>query len=209
MSNKIGFYFTLVIIFCPLILFGQVLITPKISTTHNYYYWNSNPTIEDVQKWTCGIGAAARLPLSKKLYGQFSFNVYPFGLRLKDERKDFHDPDFVVTTYTDIFDIKLGLDYKLYPNTLLGVGIEMEQYFNSISTFSLSSLEDIPYVNQKYFGFELSLTQWLKKIEIFANVFIGLHEGGVASYPSLSNGKLVFFSHKKLELGIGFPIGKR
>gem|GEM_PF-1831567 len=199
--------FILFFILYPFFLFGQVLVTPKISSTHNYYYWNFNSTIEDPQEWTWGVGAIARIPFSKKLYGQFSFTIYPLGLSIIDERSGPHLPDFVVTTYTDIFDIKLGIDYKLYPNSLLGVGIEMEQYFNSSDSFSINGIDDIAYLNQKFFGFEVSLTQWLGKIEISADVFIGLQEGGTPSQPvGLSNGPLVFFSHKKLQLGIGIPI---
>ena len=209
MNNKIVFCVISLIMISSTRSLGQVVLTPKVSANHNYYYWNSNSTIEHPQKWTWGIGAIARIPLSKKLYGQFSFNAYPFGLKVVDERSGPHLPDFIVTTYTDIFDLKFGLDYKLYPNTLLGVGIEMEQYFNSSETFTVSNLEDIAYVNQKFFGFELSLTQWIGKVELSADVFIGLHEGGIASYPQRSNGKLIFYSHKKLQLGVGIPIGKK
>ncbi len=208
MNNKIVFCVILLIMISSTISLGQVVLTPKVSANHNYYYWNSNPAIEYPQKWTWGIGATARIPLSKKLYGQFSFTVYPLGLKIIDERSNVHTPDLTVTTYTDIFDIKFGVDYKLYSNTLLGVGIEMEQYFNSKDSYSLISLDDRVYVNQKYFGFELSLTQWIGKVELFADVFVGLHEGGIVSYPQLSNGELVFFSHKKLQLGVGIPIGK-
>ena len=212
MILNIKFYFILALVFSPILIYSQVIVTPKISGTHNHYFWNreSLSTIENPQEWTWGIGAIARIPLSKKLYGQFSFNVYPFGLKNVDERSGPHLPDFIVTTYTDIFDLKFGLDYKLYPKTLLGVGIEMEQYFNSSETFTVSNLEDIAYVNQKFFGFELSLTQWIGKVELFADVFIGLHEGGIPSRTQgLTNGKLVFFSHKKLQLGVGIPIGKK
>jgi len=209
MISSVKFYFILILVFLPILFFGQIIVTPKISGTHNHYYWNSEflTTIEDPQEWTWGVGAIARIPFSKKLYGQFSFNMYPFGLKIIDERSGPHLPDFVVTTYTDIFDIKLGVDYKLYPNTLLGVGIEMEQYFNSKDSYTLSSLDDRVYVNQKFFGAEISLTQWIGKVELSADIFIGLQEGGTPSQPvGLSNGPLVFFSHKKLQLGIGIPI---
>jgi hypothetical protein len=192
----------------PVFSISQVIVTPKISATHNHYYWNieSQTGIENPQEWTWGVGAVARLPLHKKLYGLLSFSIYPFGLKYVDESFGADVPNFIETTSTDIFDVKLGLDYKLYPKTLLGVGIEMEQYFNSKLTTSLSTVRDRNFLNQKYFGAEISLTQWIGKVEISADVFIGLHEGGIGSSFRPSDGTLLFYNHKKLQIGIGIPI---
>lgn len=197
-----------IIFWKPVLASSQITISPKISTNLNHYYWNNKNivSIEDPQSWTWGIGVVSRLRFNKKYFGQFAFNFYPFGIEFSDEIISSLPPDIIATTSTDIFDIKIGIDYQLYPKTLIGLGIEMEQYINSKRILNIGT-GDINYLNQKYFGAEFGIAQKIGRIELSAEIFIGLQEGGsVSSLPITTNGELVFFSHKKLQLGLAIPI---
>ena len=148
-----------------------------------------------------GIGAVARMRISRKVFGQLAFNIYPFGIEFSDEIMSSSPIDVTVTTSTDLFDVKIGLDYQLYPNTLIGIGIEMEQYFNSQEIINTGRRFNRFYINQKFFGAEISVSQRIGKVELSADIFIGLHEG-----PTFRQLELTFFSHKKLQLGLAIPI---
>jgi len=201
--NNLKLTISLIVLLFPIILISQVSVSPKISGNLNHYYWNNKNIveIEKPQSWTWGIGALARMRISRKVFGQFAFNIYPFGIEFSDEIMNSNPIDVTATTSTDLFDIKLGLDYQLYPNTLVGIGIEMEQYYNSQKILNTGSRFDEFYLNQKYFGAEVSLSHTIGKVELSADIFIGLHEGSSFLDPYLT-----FFSHKKLQLGLAIPI---
>lgn len=62
--------------------------------------------------------------------------------------------------------------------------------------------------NQKHYGFEASLSQRVWKIELFADVFIGINKIDYQG-TGLLDPKVVFRSHMKLQLGIGITFGMK
>ncbi len=182
--------------------FCQITISPRVSINHNHFEWNNSDIggFSDPQEWTFGLGVMSRAQLNDKIYGGLSFNYYPLGISFTD---------LIVTQpykiSASIVDIKVGFEYQIYPNTLLGLGFEVEQYFQL--QLEVINSPDLRFgENQKHFGFETSITHRFGRFELFADIFIGLNE---VRRQSQFLGSISFFSHKKLQLGVGIPIGKK
>jgi len=183
---------------------GQVTVSPRLTINHNYYEWNNKGLggFTDVREWTWGIGLISRAKLGDKMYANISFYYYPSGHSFTDNRAI--EPN---TIKTNLFDTKIGLEYQLYPKTLLGIGIELEM-LTQVRRQGIFNPEPLIAGNQTHYGFEASLSQRVWKIELFADVFIGINE--IANQGTgLLDPAIFFRSHKKLQFGIGIPFGMK
>ena len=189
----------ILLFFWPVVIFSQITIAPRISANHNHFEWNAPiGGFTDPQEWTYGLGVVSRAQLSEKIYGGLSFNYYPLGISFASLVSL-----IPYTVTTNIIDVKIGFEYQIYPNTLVGLGFEVEQYFQT--EFEVINSSDIEFgESQKQYGFETSITQRFGRIELFADIFIGLNEVRIS--PDQFARKINILSHKKLQLGIGIPI---
>ena len=182
----------LVIITSTQYMYAQVAITPKMSLNHIHYDFEGFiANYKGCPDFSIGLGIQGLMRVHKKTNAVLGFNFYPQTLLYEN----ISSPTIPDLSFR-FFDVSIGLNYKLYNSTSIGIAYQVEQLFQIKSISKIDQEYDVLLPMQRQSGIDLSLAHLFGKVAVSINLYINI-------FP---NNLLVFYSHKQLQLGIGFPI---
>jgi len=191
----------LVIITSTQYMYAQVAITPKMSLNHIHYDFEGFiDNYKGSNDFRIGLGIKGLMRVHKKTNAVLGFNFYPQKLLY-----EITSSPIITDLSFRFFDVSIGLNYKLYNSTSIGIAYRIEQLYQIKLLRNVDTQPDLILPIQRQSGIDLSLAHLFGKIEVSINLYLNIF--GEYDYQRNGQNKSVdFLSHKQLQLGIGFPI---
>jgi|GEM_PF-2419205 len=175
---------------------SQISLTPRLSYNWaNYRAFDCFQTACPNSRSNLGLGLNASRNVYKELSIVSGINFYTNKVDYQQETSV--NPGIQNYQFRH-FDFKLGVENKIFGNkTAIGIGLQMEVMYD-IMDLDFRSGEFIEYPNASYFGFELTTSHKIGKLEFFFDSFFNIN--------SITRGRVSFLYHTTFQFGLGYPL---